>query len=174
MNDKPFFDTNVILYAFRQGDARGQVAETLLAAGGALSVQVLNEFVAVARRKLGKSWEDVRRALDVLRVFCPEPVPLTVGTHERAVHIAERYGYSIFDSLIIAAALACWRQHTLLGGHARRPGDRWAYNSQSIFALGIRWVKVVLVICAVQRLKFGAGDRGRTGDVQLGKLAFYH
>ena len=46
-----------------------------------------------------------RRALDVLRVFCPEPVPLTVETQERAVHIAERYGYSIFDSLIIAAAL---------------------------------------------------------------------
>ena len=70
-----------------------------------LSVQVLNEFVAVARRKLDKSWEEVRRALDILRVFCPEPVPLTVETHERAVHIAERYGYSIFDSLIIAAAL---------------------------------------------------------------------
>jgi predicted nucleic acid-binding protein len=68
-------------------------------------VQVLNEFVAVARRKLDKSWEEVRRALDILRVFCPEPVPLTVETHERAVHIAERYGYSIFDSLIIAAAL---------------------------------------------------------------------
>ena len=71
MNDKPFFDTNVILYAFSQNDARGQVAETLLAAGGALSVQVLNEFVAVARRKLDKSWEEVRRALDILRVFCP-------------------------------------------------------------------------------------------------------
>ena len=105
MNDKPFFDTNVILYAFRQDDARGQVAETLLAAGGALSVQVLNEFVAVARRKLDKSWEEVRRALAILRVFCPEPVPLTVETHERALRIAERYGYSIFDSLIIAAAL---------------------------------------------------------------------
>jgi hypothetical protein len=62
MNDKPFFDTNVILYAFRQDDKRGQLAETLLAAGGALSVQVLNEFVAVARRKLDKSWEEVRRA----------------------------------------------------------------------------------------------------------------
>ncbi len=105
MNDKPFVDTNVILYAFRQDDARGQVAETLLAAGGALSVQVLYEFVAVARRKLDKSWEEVRRALDILRVFCPEPVPLTVETHERAVHIAERYGYSIFDSLIVAAAI---------------------------------------------------------------------
>ena len=105
MKDKPFLDTNVILYAFRQDDTRGQVAETLLAAGGALSVQVLNEFVAVARRKFDKSWEEVRRALDILRVFCPEPVPLTAETHERAVDIAERYGYSIFDSLIIAAAL---------------------------------------------------------------------
>jgi predicted nucleic acid-binding protein len=105
MNDKPFFDTNVILYAFRQDDARGKMAETLLAAGGVLSVQVLNEFVAVARRKLDKSWEEIRRALDILRTFCPEAVPLTVETHERALHVAERYGYSIFDSLIIASAL---------------------------------------------------------------------
>src|ERR1700685_4551106 len=105
MNDKLFFDTNVILYAFRQDDTRSQVAEALLAAGGALSVQVLNEFVAVARRKLDKSWEEVRRALDILRVFCPEPVALTVETHETAVRIAERYGYSIFGSLIVAAAL---------------------------------------------------------------------
>src|SRR5271154_5978439 len=105
MNDKPFFDTNVILYAFSQDDTRGQVAETLLAAGGTVSVQVLNEFVAVARRKLDKSWKEVRRALDILRVFCPEPVPLTVEIHERALQVAERYGYSIFDSLFIAAAL---------------------------------------------------------------------
>ena len=105
MKDKPFFDTNVVLYAFSQDDARGEVAETLLAAGGTLSVQVLNEFVAVARRKLDKSWEEIRRALEIVRVFCPEPVPLKVETHERAVYIAERYGYSIFDSLIIAAAI---------------------------------------------------------------------
>lgn len=105
MNDKPFLDTNVVLYAFSQDATRSQVAENLLAAGGALSVQVLNEFIAVARRKLDQSWKEVRRALDVLRVFCPEPVALTVETHERAVHIAERYGYSIFDALIIAAAL---------------------------------------------------------------------
>jgi predicted nucleic acid-binding protein len=105
MNDKPFLDTNVVLYAFRQDDVRGQVAETLLAAGGTLSVQVLNEFVAVARRKLNKSWKEVHSALDILRVFCPVPVPLTVETHARAVRIAERQGYSIYDSLIIAAAL---------------------------------------------------------------------
>jgi len=49
MNDKPFFDTNVILYAFRRDDTRGRVVEMLLAAGGAVSVQVLSEFVAVKR-----------------------------------------------------------------------------------------------------------------------------
>ena len=48
----------------------------------------------VARRKLDKSWEEIRHALDIFRIFCPEPAPLTVEIHERAVHIAERYGYS--------------------------------------------------------------------------------
>jgi predicted nucleic acid-binding protein len=105
MNDRPFFDTNVVLHAFRPDDDRGRVAETLLAAGGTLSVQVLNELVAVARRKLNRDWKEVHRALDILRVFCPEPVPLRIETHERAVRIAERHEYSIFDSLIIAAAL---------------------------------------------------------------------
>ena len=105
MNAKPFLDTNVVLYAFREGDSRSQEAEALLGKGGLISVQVLNEFAAVARRKLNKSWEEIRRALGILRVFCPEPTPLTVKTHEAAFEIAERYKYSIYDSLIIAAAL---------------------------------------------------------------------
>jgi len=105
MNAKPFLDTNVVLYAFREGDSRGQRAEAILVQGGLISVQVLNEFTAVARRKLNKSWREVRRALGILRVLCPEPMPLTVKTHDAALQIAERYKYSIYDSLIIAAAL---------------------------------------------------------------------
>ena len=105
MSDKPFLDTNVVLHAFRHGDARNQQPKILLAAGGTLSVQVLNEFVNVARRKLYQSWEEVRRALGILRVFCPDPAPITIETHDRAVQIADRHGYSIFDSLIVAAAL---------------------------------------------------------------------
>ncbi len=58
----------------------------------------------MARRKLGRSWEQVHRALEILRVLCPDPVALTVDVHTRAVAIAERYGYSIFDALVIAAA----------------------------------------------------------------------
>jgi len=105
MNDKPFLDTNVLLYAFRGDDARSQTAEALLAAGGIISVQILNEFAAVARGKLGRTWEEVRRALKVIRVFCPDPAPLTIEVHDRALQLAGRYGYSIFDSLVIAAAL---------------------------------------------------------------------
>ena len=105
MNAKPFLDTNVVLYAFVEGDARGHKAEAILVKGGVISVQVLSEFAAVARRKLNKSWEEVRRALDILRVFCPEPVAVTLKTNEAALQIAERYKYSIYDSLIIASAL---------------------------------------------------------------------
>lgn len=79
--------------------------ETLLAAGGALSVQILNEFVAVARRKLDRSWEEIGRALAIVRTFCPEPVALTIDTHETAIRIAEKHGYNIYDALVVAAAL---------------------------------------------------------------------
>ncbi len=106
--DKAFFDTNVLIYAFAQGDPRAEVAEKLLAAGGVIGVQTLNEFVAVAVRKLAMPWEEVLEALGAIRVLCPLPVPLTVETHEAALRIAGRYGYHIFDSLVIAAALdAC-------------------------------------------------------------------
>jgi len=47
-----FFDTNILVYAQENGE-KSDRARALLAAGGVLSVQVLNEFVAVARRKLG-------------------------------------------------------------------------------------------------------------------------
>jgi predicted nucleic acid-binding protein len=59
----------------------------------------------VARRKLNNRGDEIRGALEILRILCPDPVPLAVETHERAVHIAEPYGYSIFDALIIAAAI---------------------------------------------------------------------
>ena len=64
MNGKPFFDTNLIIYAFREDDPRCEVARVLLATGGVISVQVLNELVAVLRRKLNFSWDDVLAAVE--------------------------------------------------------------------------------------------------------------
>jgi predicted nucleic acid-binding protein len=102
---KAFFDTKVLIYALAEGNSRRAQAEELLASGGVLSVQVLNEFVSVARRKISMSRSDVTQALDAFRILCPSPLPITVETYEAALRIAARYGYNIYDALVIAAAL---------------------------------------------------------------------
>jgi predicted nucleic acid-binding protein len=105
MPAKSFFDTNVLVYAVAQDDPRSSRAEELLAAGGILSVQILNEFVSVARRKIRMSWGDIQEALDAFRVLCPSPLPITVKLHESGLKIAENLGYGIYDALVVAAAL---------------------------------------------------------------------
>ena len=105
MNDKAFFDTNVLVYAIVENDPRKIGARELLAVGGTISVQVLSEFVSVVRRKVKMPWDDVRATMQWILLLCPEAITLTLKTHERAVGIAERYGYRIYDSLIVASAL---------------------------------------------------------------------
>src|ERR1700744_1826818 len=100
MNGKPFFDTNLLIYAVAESDPRAETARDLLAEGGVVSVQVLNEFVAVARRKIGMSWQEIGEVLRAFQSLCPEPVPITLKTHEAALGIAEQYGYRIYDSLV--------------------------------------------------------------------------
>lgn len=100
-----FFDTTVLIYALTKNDPRAAIAEKLLSEGGTLSVQVLNEFVAVARRKLDMGWNQIEQALAAIRALCHPPLPVTLRTHEAAVHIARRYRFQIYDSLIVAAAL---------------------------------------------------------------------
>ncbi len=105
MSARAFFDTNVLVYSLGAKDPRGRRAEQLLSEGGVVSVQVLNEFIDVARRKIRMSWEEVREALHVIRVFCPDPVPITMDTHEHALIIAEMHDIRIYDALILACAL---------------------------------------------------------------------
>jgi hypothetical protein len=100
-----FFDTNILIYALMGNDSRSAVAESLLAKGGVTSVQALNEFTAVATRKLKMELPEVEQALDAIKVLCPSPLPVTIETHESAMDICARYGYQIYDSLMIAAAL---------------------------------------------------------------------
>mgnify|MGYP000282246605 CR=1 FL=1 len=100
---RPFFDTNVVLYLLSGDRAKADRAEALLAEGGVISVQVLNEFVAVARRKSRMGWPEVNEVLQILRSVCALQ-PLGVETHELALVFAERYGFSIHDAMILAAA----------------------------------------------------------------------
>jgi predicted nucleic acid-binding protein len=105
MNDKAFFDTNVLVYIVGEKDQRTGPAEALIAAGGVVSVQVLNELAAVARRKLGMTWDEITEALAAIRVLCPSPVPLTINTHEAGLRIAAQYQFHIYDALVAASAL---------------------------------------------------------------------
>ena len=100
-----FFDTNVFVYAVVQDDPRSQRAEELIAEGGTVSVQVLYEFADVVRRKAKMSWDEIRFAMENIKTLCPDPLAITIDTHREAVAIAEKYGYRIYDALIVASAL---------------------------------------------------------------------
>lgn len=99
-----FFDTNVLLYLLSADTVKADRAEELLAIGGTISVQVLNEFVAVASRKLRMKCNEIREVLDQVRAVCAVE-PMTTETHDRALRIAERYQLPIDDALIVSAAL---------------------------------------------------------------------
>ncbi|MES2538935.1 MAG: PIN domain-containing protein [Pseudomonadota bacterium] len=99
-----FFDTNVILYLLSADAIKADRAEELIAIGGMVSVQVLNEFASIARRKLDMTWPEIREILAQIRAVCPV-APVSVDTHDRALQVAERYGVSWYDALIVAAAL---------------------------------------------------------------------
>ena len=99
-----FLDSNVLVYAFTS-DPRAAVAQGLLERGCSTSVQGLNEFANVARRKLGMTWEEVRGALSAIRTVCTNIHSIDVDTHTEALRIAERYGYAFYDALMIASAL---------------------------------------------------------------------
>ena len=98
-----FADTNVVLYLLDEGP-KADRAEAILAQGPRISVQVLNETLVNCRRKAGLSWEDTRDFLGGLQAVCPVE-NLTVQTHAVGRAVAERYGLSIYDAMIVASAL---------------------------------------------------------------------
>jgi predicted nucleic acid-binding protein len=98
-----FFDTNVLLYLLSDDGAKADRAEALIAGGGTISVQVLDEFVAVARRKLAMRFPEIRDVLSTVRALCTV-VPLSIETHDRALDLAEGLHLSFYDALIVAAA----------------------------------------------------------------------
>lgn len=84
-----FLDSNVLIHLASADTAKADRAEAALAAGGTISVQVLNEIANVARRRMKLSWSETRAMLDMLRG--PLAVrPLTIEPHETGLDLAER------------------------------------------------------------------------------------
>lgn len=104
MSAEAFIDSNIVLYLLSADGAKADRAEAVIAAGGVVSVQVLNEVTNVARRKLGMTWAQTDELLAGLRSACSVE-PLTVQTHDTGRRLAERYGLSTYDAMIASAAL---------------------------------------------------------------------
>ena len=100
-----FVDTNVLLYLISDDAAKAARAEAVLAAGPVISVQVLNEFTNVVRRKRILDWDELELALTSIRQ-CARVIDLTLEVHERGLRVARRYQLSTYDALIVAAAQA--------------------------------------------------------------------
>jgi predicted nucleic acid-binding protein len=101
---RQFFDTNILIYAFAADDPRSARAESLIADGGVIGVQVLNEFTNVARRKLRWPWGQVEAALAALEDLLGPARPLTAVLHAQAVVLARDHELPFYDALIVAAA----------------------------------------------------------------------
>lgn len=98
-----FIDSNVVLYTLSQDEPKQRRALELSAGGGLISTQVLGEVANVMRRKLGYDIPAIRAVLVRLIGNC-RLHPLTPWTTLRALDVAERFGFSFYDRLIVAAA----------------------------------------------------------------------
>ena len=101
---KPFIDTNLLIYA-QTSDDKGATARQAILAGGSISVQVLNEFAAVLRRKFNRNWNEIAEAVADVRTTLDPVRPIGIETHAAAVDLARQHGFGFYDSLIVASAL---------------------------------------------------------------------
>jgi len=100
-----FYDTNILVYLASGDVTKAAAAERAIDLGGTISVQVLNELVLVARRKMGFSWEDVHSFLVTIRALLTT-ISVTTEIHDKGLLLAERYNFRIYDAMIVAAALS--------------------------------------------------------------------
>ncbi|MBW1790036.1 MAG: PIN domain-containing protein [Deltaproteobacteria bacterium] len=112
MKDKYFIDTNVFVYSFDQKDddkrrkSNELIKNALLNHNGCISSQVIQEFINVATRKFisPMSIQDCEKYLkNVLSPLCQ--VFTSLELYHKALDIMERWQFSLYDSLIIAASL---------------------------------------------------------------------
>lgn len=104
-----FIDTNVFIYLFDESDSqkrevsRGLINEALASGSGRISFQVVQESLNVLTTKLGASTDDAQRFYDAVLEPLWSIAPST-QLYKSALELRDRYRFSYYDSLIIAAA----------------------------------------------------------------------
>jgi len=111
MSPDTFVDTNILIYAISTASAehakREAARELLFGSSWGVSVQVLQEFYLQVTRPNRPHALTHDRAVTFVRFFLRRPVQdMTTGVLERAFALSKRYGFSYWDSAVVAAALA--------------------------------------------------------------------
>lgn len=105
MSAEVFLDSNVCVYLFDKDGRKKSIAmDLLLGRKVVVSTQVLMETANVARRKLGLDSSQIHKAVDFICSLSAVQ-PITKLHVEQAMTIHAKYGFSLYDSLIVAAAI---------------------------------------------------------------------
>lgn len=99
-----FLDTNILVYGY-DDTHKGQIARRVIASGGRIAVQSLNELALVLRRRYGLSSADMRAEVDGVAEAFVDPIPLTLEIHKSGLDLVTRHQFAIYNSMLIAAAL---------------------------------------------------------------------
>ena len=99
-----FLDTGVLVYA-QSADPKGEIARRAILAGGVISVQVVNEFTSVLRRKFRLDWHAIAGAVADLRTALDPVRPVSIDTWASAVVLARQHRFGFHDALVVASAL---------------------------------------------------------------------
>jgi predicted nucleic acid-binding protein len=94
-----------VLYLASEDLLKADRAQELVAEGGTINVQVLNEIANISRRKMALSWAETRNFLLMIRGLL-KVEPITIEIHDVGISLAERYQLSVYDSMIVSAALS--------------------------------------------------------------------
>lgn len=108
-----FFDSNVFVYLFERTDlpkysrAEVLVRENLDNRTGCISYQVVQETLNVVGRTVGAGSERLAQFLEqiLIPLWQINPINPTPALYRRGLRVQARYGFSFYDSLIVAAAL---------------------------------------------------------------------
>lgn len=104
MPAKAFIDTNIVIYALGSNSVKAIQAAPLFAQRPTISTQVLSETANVVLKKLAMPLPETSKLLTMLEATCIVEI-VTPATMQHAIDIIGRYGFSWFDSLIVATAL---------------------------------------------------------------------
>ncbi len=99
-----FLDSNILVYAYSTDHRRSRAVE-VVATGGVISAQVLNEFTNVLRNKQKVQWPVIKAAVTSVRAQFAVIVPLTAAIHAVALDLASEHGLAFYDALIVASAI---------------------------------------------------------------------